>query len=139
MWYHTIINPKGDYDMKKRIIKLAAIMLAALMMTCMFASCAKKLSGSYQTDASFLGQGLNVTYTFSGNKFEATNKITFLGKVTSDTVSGTYEILEFDDGSMEIKLDFEEETATFKDGTYTFTESDDHIKIGGIRYNKLDK
>ena len=125
--------------MKKRIIKLAAVLLAALIMTCAFASCSKTLSGSYQTDASFLGQGLNVTYTFSGGKFEATNKITLLGTVTSDEVSGTYEIIEFDDGSMEIKLDFEEETATFHDGTYTFEEGGDYIKIGGIKYNKLEK
>ncbi len=125
--------------MKKRIIKLAAVMLAVLMMTCMFASCAKKLSGSYQSDASFLGQGMNVTYTFSGSKFEATNKITFLGQVTSDEVSGTYEILEYDDGSMEIKLDFEEETSTFHDGTYTFEQGEDYIKIAGIKYNKLEK
>lgn len=125
--------------MKKRIIKLAAVMLAALMMTCMFASCAKKLSGSYETDASFLGQGMNVTYTFSGSKFEATSKVTLLGSVNSDTVSGTYEIIEFEDGSMEIKLDFEEETTAFHNGTYTFDQGEDYIKIGGIKYSKLDK
>ena len=125
--------------MKKTIMKLAAVMLALVMMSCMLASCAKKLSGSYQSDASFLGQGLNVIYTFKGSKLEATNKITLFGTVTSDAVTGTYEIVENADGSMEITLDFEEETATFRDGTYTFDQGEDYIKIAGIKYGKLDK
>ena len=125
--------------MKKTVFKLAAIMLAVVMMSCMFASCAKKLSGSYQTDATFLGQGMNVTYTFSGGKFEATSKVTLLGTVNSETVNGTYEIIEFDDGSMEIKLDFEEESTAFHNGTYSFEQGEDYIKIGGIKYSKLDK
>ena len=125
--------------MKKTVFKLAAIMLAVVMMSCMFASCAKTISGSYQTDATFLGQGMNVTYTFSGGKFEATSKVTLLGTVNSETVNGTYEIIEFDDGSMEIKLDFEEESAAFHNGTYTFDQGEDYIKIAGIKYSKLDK
>ena len=124
--------------MKKTVFKLAAIMLAVVMMSCMFASCAKKLSGSYQTDATFLGQGMNVTYTFSGGKFEATSKVTLLGTVNSETVNGTYEIIEFDDGSMEIKLDFEEESTAFHDGTYTFDQGEDYIKIAGLQYTKAE-
>jgi hypothetical protein len=125
--------------MKKTIIKLAAIMLAVVMMSCMFASCAKKLSGSYEADASLFGQGVGVTYTFSGSKFTATTKVTLLGQVSSEEVSGVYEIIEYDDGSMEIKLDFEDETATLRDGTYTFDQGEDYIKIAGIKYKKLDK
>ena len=51
--------------MKKTVIKIAAAMIALLMMACVFASCAKKLSGSYQAGLSLLGQGADVTYTFS--------------------------------------------------------------------------
>ena len=125
--------------MKNTIIKLAALMLALFAMTCIFASCAKTISGSYQSDATFIGQGMNVIYTFSGKKFEATNKITFFGTVTSDAVVGTYEIVENEDGSMDITLDFEEETETFRDGTYTFEQGEDYIKIGIVKYNKVDK
>lgn len=139
MCYDTVINFEGDSKMKKTAFKLTALMLAMLMMTCIFASCAKTISGSYQTDATFLGQGMNVTYTFSGSKFEATSKVTLLGTVNSNTVNGTYEIIEFDDGSMEIKLDFEEESTAFHNGTYTFDQGEDYIKIAGIKYSKLDK
>ncbi len=125
--------------MKKTTFKLAAVMLAMLMMTCIFASCGKKLAGSYQSDATFLGQGMNVIYTFKGSKFEATNKITFLGKVTSDAVTGTYEIVENADGSMEITLDFDEETGVFEDGTYTFSEGEGFIKIAGVTYSQLER
>ena len=122
-----------------KIFKLAALMLAAIMMMGMFASCAKKLSGSYEADITLLGQGMTVTYTFSGSKFKAENTISVLGQEKTNSVSGTYEIIEFDDGSMEIKLDFAEETAEFKDGTYSFSEGEGFIKIAGIRYSNLEK
>ncbi len=125
--------------MKKTVIKLAAIMLAVVMMSCMFASCAKKLSGSYGADASLFGQGVDVTYTFSGSKVTVTSKVTLLGQVDTKEIKGTYEIAENADGSMEITLDFEEETATLRDGTYTFDQGEDYIKIAGVKYSKLDK
>ena len=125
--------------MKKTLFKLSAFILAAIMMTSMFTSCAMVLSGSYKSDASFLGQGLNVTYTFKGLKFTATNKITIFGVVTSDEVTGTYEIVKCADGSYEIELDFDEETATFRDGTYTFEDGDGYIKIAGVKYNRVEK
>ncbi len=125
--------------MKRKIFKLAALMLAVLMMTCIFASCGKKLSGSYQADLTLLGQGINATYDFSGSKVEATRKITFLGKVNADTVKGTYEIVENADGSMEITFDFDEDHDVFKDGTYTFSEGEGFIKIAGVTYSELER
>ena len=122
--------------MKKTMTKLAAFVLAMLMMTCIFASCAKTLSGSYEAELSLLGQGVNVTYTFSGSKVTVTSKVTILGTVNTEEIKGTYEIAENSDGSMEITLDFEEETATLKDGTYTFDQGEDYIKIGIVKYNK---
>ena len=125
--------------MKKTMLKLAAVMLAVVMMTAIFASCAKTLSGSYQADASLFGQGVDVTYTFSGSKVTVTSKVTLLGTVNTEEIEGTYEIVENEDGSMEITFDFEEETATLRDGTYTFSEGEDYIKIAGVQYGKLDK
>ena len=125
--------------MKKTFLKLAAFMLAAVMMSCMFVSCAKKISGTYEADITLLGQGMTVTYTFSGSKFEATNEISILGQGKTNSVSGTYEIIEYDDGSMEIKLDFEEETTEFQNGTYSFEDGESYIKIGGVKYTKIEK
>ncbi len=125
--------------MKKTMTKLAAFVLAMLMMTCIFASCAKTLSGSYEAELSLLGQGVNVTYTFSGSKVTVTSKVTILGTVNTEEIKGTYEIAENADGSLEITFDFEEETATFRDGTYTFSEEENSIKIAGVPYNKVEK
>ena len=125
--------------MKKTMTKLAAFVLAMLMMTCIFASCAKTLSGSYEAELSLLGQGVNVTYTFSGSKVTVTSKVTILGTVNTEEIKGTYEIAENADGSLEITFDFEEETATFRDGTYTFSEEEGAIKIAGVPYNKVEK
>ena len=139
MCYHTNINLIGGLEMKKTVIKIASVMIALLMMACVFASCAKKLSGSYQAGLSLLGQGADVTYTFSGSKVEATQKLTILGSVKSNTVSGTYEITENADGSMEITFDFEEESDIFKDGTYTFSEGEGYVKIAGVTYSELER
>jgi hypothetical protein len=125
--------------MKKTMTKLAAFVLAMLMMTCIFASCAKTLSGSYEAELSLLGQGVNVTYTFSGSKVTVTSKVTILGTVNTEEIKGTYEIAENADGSLEITFDFEEETATLRDGTYTFSEEENSIKIAGVPYNKVEK
>ena len=125
--------------MKKTMTKLAAFVLAMLMMTCIFASCAKTLSGSYEAELSLLGQGVNVTYTFAGSKVTVTSKVTILGTVNTEEIKGTYEITENADGSLEITFDFEEETATLRDGTYTFSEEENSIKIAGVPYNKVEK
>ena len=125
--------------MKKTMTKLAAFVLAMLMMTCIFASCAKTLSGSYEAELSLLGQGVNVTYTFAGSKVTVTSKVTILGTVNTEEIKGTYEISENADGSLEITFDFEEETATLRDGTYTFSEEENSIKIAGVPYNKVEK
>ena len=125
--------------MKKTMTKLTAFVLTMLMMTCIFASCAKTLSGSYEAELSLLGQGVNVTYTFSGSKVTVTSKVTILGTVNTEEIKGTYEIAENADGSLEITFDFEEETATLRDGTYTFSEEENSIKIAGVPYNKVEK
>ena len=125
--------------MKQRIFKLAALMLAVVMMAGILVACGKTVSGSYEADLTILGQGMNVTYTFKGNKVEAVSKVTLLGNVKNTETSGTYEINENADGTMEITFDFEEESTAFKDGTYTFVQGEDYIKIGAFKYKIVEK
>ncbi len=119
--------------------KLITVALAAVLLVCSFAGCGKSISGSYEAELEFFGQSWKVTYTFSGKKVEAQSKVTILGNVENKTGTGTYELVENADGSLEISLDFEEESDLFKDGTYTFTEGEDYIKIGDSQYNKVGK
>lgn len=123
--------------MKKTSAKLFALILASVMLVCVLASCGKKVTaGSYTAEIEILGQSAGVTYTFKGNKIEAESKVEILGFENSKTAEGTYEIVKDDDGDMEIKIDFEDETDIFKDGTYSFSEGDDYIKIAGVKYEK---
>lgn len=126
--------------MKKTFVKILSLALIAVMMVCVFTGCAKKVpSGSYSAELEAMGQSWKVTYTFKGGKVEAENKITFLGKVNTETSTGTYEIKENDDGTMEITFDFEEETSAFKDGTVIYEEGEDFIKLAGVKYTKAGK
>ena len=130
---------KGDLTMKNTLIKLLAVVVVAVMLVATLVSCGKSLSGAYSSEVSLLGQSWDVTYTFKGSKVVAESKTTLLGQINTNECAGTYEITENADGSMEIKIDFEEENNLFKDGTYTLTQGEDYIKIGGVQYNKADK
>ena len=126
--------------MKKTFIKVITLTLVAIMLVCSLASCGKKVeSGSYEAEIEVLGQSWNVTYTFKGSKVEAVNKITLLGNVTTETAEGKYEIVENDDGTMEITFEFEEENDSFENKTVTYTEGDGYIELGGVKYNKVEK
>ena len=125
--------------MKKSFVKVLALALVAVMLVSSLVSCGKKLSGSYEAELELFGQKWNVTYTFSGSDVEAVSKVTVLGTVKSTPASGTYEIVENSDGTMEITFDFETETDLFKDGTFTFAEGEDYIKIGTSQYQKVEK
>ena len=126
--------------MKKTFIKVLTLTLVAIMLVCSLASCGKKVeSGSYEAEIEVLGQSWNVTYTFKGSKVEAVNKITFLGNVSTETAEGKYEIVENDDGTMEITFEFEEENDSFENKTVTYKEGEGYIELGGIRYNKVEK
>lgn len=125
--------------MKKSFRKIIVAILAMVMLVGTLAGCGKTLSGSYEAELKVLGQSWKVTYTFSGKKVEAESKVTLLGNVESNTYNGTYEIVENEDGSMEITFDFAEESDLFKDGTFTFAEGEDYIKIAGSQYSKVGK
>lgn len=125
--------------MKKTFKKIMTVAIAMMMVVCSMAACGKSLSGSYESEVEVLGQSWNVTYTFKGKNVEAVSKVTILGNVQNTTSTGTYELVENADGTMEITMDFENETDLFKDGTFTFEEAEEYIKIGKSQYNKVTK
>ena len=123
----------------KNNTKIISLVLAALMLVCTLVSCAQRIeSGTYEAEIEFLGQSVGVSYTISGNKIEAEGSVSIFGIDKSKSAEGTYEIIKYDDGDMEIKIDFAEETDLFKDGTYSFSEGEGYIKISGIKYTKID-
>lgn len=125
--------------MRNSIAKKCALSLAVLAL-CSLTACAKKgPSGSYESEVELLGQRWSVTYTFKGNKVEAESKLEFLGSVTTQNASGTVELTEKEDGSMEITLDFEPENGIFQDETLTYAEGENHIELGGVTYTKVAK
>ena len=121
--------------MKKTLVRVLAFALVAVMLVCTLASCGKKLSGEYVGEIEILGQSASVTYKFSGKNVDIITKTTILGQVNTETVEATYEIVENDDGTMEItfttEVDGKEES-----NTVTFEEGDGYIKLGGVQYNK---
>lgn len=126
--------------MKKTFMRAITLALVAVLLVCTLTACGKKVpAGSYEAKIEVFGQSWNVTYTFKGSKVTATNKITILGNVSTVTAEGKYEITENADGTMEITLDFGEESESFKDGTYTYEEGEGYIKIGEFKYNKVQK
>lgn len=120
----------------KKTLRIVALVLVLAMSVCVLASCGKKLSGKYEGKLEVLGQSVSVTYDFSGSKVEITTKTTILGSVNTETEEAEYEIVENDDGTMEITFITVEDDTEVKN-TVTFEEGEDYIKLGGIQYNKV--
>lgn len=127
--------------MKKTGVRLITVLLVAVMITGIFSSCGEQnaIRGAYEAEIELFGQSWNVTYAFSGKNVEVVSKLTLFGSVTSKSTAGTYELRKSSSGDMEIYFDFEEESEFFKDGTVTFEQGESYIKIGGIRYNKVEE
>ena len=121
----------------KKSIRILAVVMALLMVTLVFASCGKTIKGTYEAEVDVVILKYTATYEFSGNKVTAT-KVTnpLIGDSITVELKGTYEIIENDDGSMDIKLEFETSDDHIKGGTFDFEEGDDYIKIGLVKYNK---
>lgn len=121
----------------KKTIRVMALVLALTAVLFVFASCGKTLSGTYSAEFDIAVLKYTATYEFKGSKVTAT-KVTnpLIGDSKTTTLEGTYEIIENDDGSMDIKLSFETSDSEIKSGTFDFEEGEDYIKIGLVKYTK---
>ena len=130
-------NSKGDYQMKK-YLRILALVLVFVVGGIMLASCAKTISGTYEAEVDILFSEYTITYEFKGSNLTVTQRQVgaISGSVDTDTFEGTYEIVEHDDGTMDIIIDIEGGNDTIKDGTYVFEETEDYIVIGTTKYYK---
>ena len=118
----------------KRII--STILVCVLLLGCVMTltSCGKMLSGTYSAKTELMGQSVETSYTFKGNKVTAEVKATILGNVETETQEGKYSI---EDG--EITFTFEEDGKE-ETQTYTFEQGEvdgvKYIKIAGVKYTK---
>ena len=114
--------------MKKTFVKAMAMALALVTVICLLASCGTKLSGTYEAKA--LGTG--ASFTFKGSS--VTIKLSVIG-FSGDGVEGKYEIK--DD---QITFTFESDDSSVKEynGTFDFEKGEDYIKIGVVKYTKVD-
>ena len=120
----------------KKYLRILALVLVFVMGGIMLASCAKTISGTYEAEMQILFTEYTVTYEFKGSNLTVTQRHEVMGSVETDTFEGTYEIVEHDDGSMDIIIDIDGGNDTIKDGTYVFEETEDYIIIGTTKYYK---
>ena len=121
----------------KKFAKVLSLVLVAAMVCVLFASCAKTISGTYKGKVDAFGlAGAEVVYKFSGNKVHVKATATALIFETTVESDGTYEITENEEGELKITFTFENEDAKKYSGTFSFSEGDDYIKIGGAKYEK---
>ena len=124
----------------KKSIRIMAVVMALLMVTLVFASCGKTIKGTYKAEVGLGGlAGYTATYTFSGKKVTAVKTAEIAGFEKETTLNGTYEITEKDDGTMEITITLENDDDDIKSGTYVFEEGENYIKIGLVKYDKVEK
>ena len=121
----------------KKSIRILAVVLALMMVTVVFASCAKTIKGTYSAEVDVVVLKYTATYEFSGMNVTVTKVVNpLLGESKTYTIEGTYEIIENDDDTMDIKFEFKTEDEHIKSGTFDFEQGEDYIKIGIVKYNK---
>ena len=91
----------------KKSIRILAVVLALMMVTVVFASCAKTIKGTYSAEVDVVVLKYTATYEFSGKNVTVTKVVNpLLGESKTYTIEGTYEIIENDDDTMDIKFEF---------------------------------
>lgn len=121
----------------KKSIRILAVVMALLMVTFVFASCGKTIKGTYSAEVDVVVLKYTATYEFSGKNVTVTKVVNpLIGESKTYTIEGTYEIIENDDGTMDIKFEFKTEDEHIKSGTFDFEQGEDYIKIGIVKYNK---
>ena len=119
----------------KKIV--SSILVCVMLLSCVLvlASCAKTLSGKYESDVFGVA---GATYEFSGNKVTVTAEILGFEK----DFEGTYEIKDNDEGKTVIVFTFDDDDASKYSGEFDFSEGTEdgeaYIKIGGVKYTKAD-
>ena len=117
--------------MMKKII--STVLVCVLLLGCVLSlgSCSKLLYGKYELDAAVA----SVTYDFKITTVEITYEL--LGQEV--TLEGDFKIAENEKGELEITFTFEnEEEAKEYAGTFSFEKGEDYVKIGGVKYNKVE-
>ncbi|MBP3665538.1 MAG: hypothetical protein J6K29_00660 [Clostridia bacterium] len=121
----------------KKSIRIMAVVMALLMVTFVFASCGKTIKGTYSAEVDVVVLKYTATYEFSGKNVTVTKVVNpLVGESKTYTIEGTYEIIENDDDTMDIKFEFKTEDEHIKSGTFDFEQGEDYIKIGIVKYNK---
>ncbi len=121
----------------KKTVRILAVVMAVLMVTLVLASCGKTLKGAYSAEVDVVVLKYTATYEFSGKNVTVTKVVNpLIGDSKTSTIEGTYEIIENDDGSMDIKFEFKTADDHIKSGTFDFEEGEDYIKIGIVKYTK---
>ena len=121
----------------KKSIRIMAVVMALLMVTLVFASCGKTIKGTYEAEVDVVILKYTATYEFSGKNVTVTKVVNpLLGESKTYTIEGTYEIIENDDDTMDIKFEFKTDDDHIKSGTFDFEQGEDYIKIGIVKYNK---
>ena len=112
----------------KKVLSLV-LAIAVLATLCLaFASCGKKLSGTYVDNITGF-----TSYEFKGDKVT----VTYDGLVMKSSYEGTYKIEKDDDGDLKITFTFEGDGSQEYSGTFDFEEIDKKtIKIGILTYKK---
>ncbi len=132
----------------KRVLSsiLVCVLLVGALLS--LASCGNTISGTYEGRYSVMGLAeYTVTYSFDGNNVEIKSQLTSaIGSLNPATVNATYELGEDEEGNKTITFNYGEAEA--KDGmaeggvALSFTEGEEdgvkYIKIGGVKYNKVN-
>lgn len=126
----------------KRILSL--VLAAVLLCGCVFAlaSCGNKPSGTYVGELDMGVAKAAVTYEFDGNNFKATVSGEALGGLVegeAQVTEGTYEIVEKDDGKLEIVFTFVVDGETEVAPAQSYEKGEDYIKIDGVTLTKQKK
>lgn len=120
----------------KKSMRILSVVLAVLMLCLALASCGKKLSGKYSADV--LGTG--TTLAFDGSDVKIA--ITVLGNEVA-SIDATYKIkddkISFDVADEEkIENTLAKKVVASLEKEVAFEEGDDYIKIGDVKYEKVD-
>ena len=119
----------------KKTLRILALALALVTVLAVFASCGKKLSGTYSAD--ILGTGTKLT--FDGNNVKIAITVTLLGEVAS--IDATYKIkgdeITFDVADEDkVTNELAKKVIEELEKPAAFEEGDDYIKIGETKYTK---